>query len=96
VNVHPEAVSETDVAAVVLAQFTPTTTASLGAFAEAVKVNVDAEEDPPCCTNTFVCEMLAQAGENATRNRISNLAAALLEPDSRLSVRFPFLGLPLP
>jgi hypothetical protein len=53
-NVHPGAVRETAVAAVLLTQFTPMTTASLAAFAEAVNVNVDAEEDPACCANTFV------------------------------------------
>ena len=63
VKFQPVAVSDTPVAAVVLTQFTPTTTASLAAFAEAVNVNVDAEELPPCCTNIFVCEILAHAGE---------------------------------
>jgi hypothetical protein len=54
-KVHPGAVSDTDVAPVLLAQLTPTTTASLVAFADAVNVNVDADEVPPCCANTFVC-----------------------------------------
>jgi hypothetical protein len=58
-NVHPGAVRETAVAAVLLTQLTPMTTASLAAFAEAVKVNVDPEEDPPCCAKTFVCEIPA-------------------------------------
>jgi hypothetical protein len=62
VNIHPGAVSETAVAAVLLTQFTPMTTASLVAFAEAAKVNVDPEEDPPCCVNTFVCEIPVGAG----------------------------------
>lgn len=63
VKLQPVAVIDTPVAAVVLTQFTPMTTASFDAFAEAVNVNVDAEEDPPCCTNIFVCEISAHAGE---------------------------------
>ena len=62
IKVHPGAVSETAVAAVPLTQLTPTTTASLTAFADPVNVNVDAEEDPPCCANTFVCEIPTAAG----------------------------------
>jgi hypothetical protein len=91
VNVHPGAVNETDVAAVLLAQFTPTTTASLAAFADEVKLNVSPDEDPPCCANTFVCEMLAQAGEQTTRSRKSNLAATKFDIGSRLSVSFLLL-----
>jgi hypothetical protein len=83
VNVHPGAVSETDVAAVLLAQLTPTTTASLAAFAEAVNVNVDAEEVPPCCVNTFVCVMLAQAGEHAANRKIKPCTNTAFEIDSR-------------
>ena len=48
VKLQPEAVNDTPVAPELLAQLTPITTASLAAFAEAVNVNVDVEEDPPC------------------------------------------------
>jgi len=63
VKLQPVAVKDTPVAPELLAQLTPTTTASLDAFAEDVNVNVDAEELPPCCTNIFVCEILAHAEE---------------------------------
>src|SRR5215472_1353612 len=71
VNAHPGAVSDTDVAPVLLTQFTPTTTASLAAFAEAVKVNVDVEEDPACCANTFVCAIpVMEAGLMVTASAL--------------------------
>jgi hypothetical protein len=81
VNVHPDAVRETVVAAVLLTQSTPTTTASLAAFAEAVNVNVWPEEEPPCCTNIFVCEMLAAAGDQTASSRISVFAAKVSDAD---------------
>jgi hypothetical protein len=73
VKLQPLAVNETPVAPVVLAQPTATTTDSLAAFAEAVNVNVDAEEVPPCCTNIFVCEILAQPEEPASSKAIMTL-----------------------
>jgi len=90
VNVHPGAVSETDVAALLLAQFTPTTTASLGALAEAVKVNVDPDEDPPCCVNTLVCAIPAQAEEHSN-NRRKLFATRLVQAERQCltAIRWP-------
>jgi hypothetical protein len=87
VNVQPGAVRETVVAAVLLTQLTPTTTASLDAFAEAVNVNVSPEELAPCCVNIFVWVMLAEAGDQTRNKRIRLFVAIAVKADSpRLSV----------